>query len=694
MQGLPDGVFTLALHRAKTSRWRTLITLIAVFGLFISSSLAVIAQGATPETGDMAEAEQTVVETTNVVTDETTGSTEQSVGETTTGDGATETDTTTVNTAESSSAGTFETSSVETAETGDTLTDDAPPILPNTDWLEAASATDPVALDPGQQQSYAFTHYVTTHRTGTAVHAELRYADGSIAYGWGLSAQAGGGEWAGGDAVGDVTEWGTLVPDTAFTLSLVVTAPAAVDVEQTVSLYVSSTARGETETGVVETGPLATLTVVPPPIPNTDTLAATSPTEPVTLEPGGSQQYAFSYSVTTPRTGTSIVADLRLPDGSPATGWTITAQAGGGEAASGDARVETGEWATLAPGAFALTITVTAPADVTTEQTVSLWIASTATNTRSEVETGVDNVSSLVTITVVRPPAEPAAGPDTALTTDMQAPAMAVEDQAASGCILIGSSEVSSDEYAAWNCMAGAAPFKIAASNASPGWQWAYVYGGDPATLPAAGSLTWNPASLNDASGSFTSVLVFLRPDPATANPSTGGSVTVTLSWKENGKDTTSSAPLNATLAQTELPVCTPTVSANSVDFGTSTWDGTAYPSTSANLDLTISATGESCSGAPANWSIQIGTGGMTGSNVGAIPPDAITYTGGSEPPTGLTEASGPVTLDSKLTPIAIGSAEFSGSHIWNAGLELTPPDDAPPGDYSGTITISVVNGQ
>ncbi len=225
--------------RNRTPRWRALVTLIAMLGLFSSSTLVVIAQGATPEAGDTGGVEQPVVETTDNGAGDTSGSTEQTGGDTSTGD-YTEPDTT-IGSTDESSAGTFETTSLETEDSGDApVVDEGPPILPNTDSI--AGGADPAALNPGQQATFDFTYTVTTYRTGTHIVADLRHGDGSIAYGWGISAQAGGGAWAGGDAVVEVGEWGSLEPGTAFTVTVIVTAPAGVDAEQSVSLWVNSTA--------------------------------------------------------------------------------------------------------------------------------------------------------------------------------------------------------------------------------------------------------------------------------------------------------------------------------------------------------------------------------------------------------------------------------------------------------------------
>jgi hypothetical protein len=136
----------------------------------------------------------------------------------------------------------------------------------NTDTLTPTGATDAIPLDPAGEATLAFTYAVTTQRAGTAIHAELRDADGALAGGWTVRAQPGTGSWTSGNAAIDVTEQVTLAPGTAFTLTIVVTAPAALAEAQSVSLYVRSTVTTDagSEPGVADNAPVATLTATLP----------------------------------------------------------------------------------------------------------------------------------------------------------------------------------------------------------------------------------------------------------------------------------------------------------------------------------------------------------------------------------------------------------------------------------------------
>lgn len=143
------------------------------------------------------------------------------------------------------------------------------------------------------------------------------------------------------------------------------------------------------------------------------------------------------------------------------------------------------------------------------------------------------------------------------------------------------------------------------------------------------------------------------------------------------------------------LPPCTPTVSVseNSLDFGTSLWNGTAYTATAGTLTLTIDATGAACTGLDGDWNIQVS--GLPMTRVGGthiISPASMTYaglSGGGAPPTGVIPVGGTVTLDGART-IATTTASDTAGGSWSVAFLLSPPADTPPGSYTGTIVIDV----
>jgi hypothetical protein len=147
---------------------------------------------------------------------------------------------------------------------------------------------------------------------------------------------------------------------------------------------------------------------------------------------------------------------------------------------------------------------------------------------------------------------------------------------------------------------------------------------------------------------------------------------------------------VSANLTITAAPLCTPTVTlaGGSLDFGTLTWTGTNYPTGTAALAIQISSSGTGCSGFPASWSIQASTSVMNGTGGGTIPAEAISFTGTSgSAPADLTPSSAKP-LGSAQT-IATGNASTAAG-TWTAGFSIAPPNTAPPGTYTGTITITV----
>src|SRR5690606_14137949 len=108
-----------------------------------------------------------------------------------------------------------------------------PTPVPNTDSLDAISGLQPVSLYPGESHVVGLTYLVTTPRTATAVHAELRLADGTLATGWLLAANTGTQSVAATGPAVDMSEDASVAPDSSFPLLLTITAPADIAVEHT-----------------------------------------------------------------------------------------------------------------------------------------------------------------------------------------------------------------------------------------------------------------------------------------------------------------------------------------------------------------------------------------------------------------------------------------------------------------------------
>jgi hypothetical protein len=137
---------------------------------------------------------------------------------------------------------------------------------------------------------------------------------------------------------------------------------------------------------------------------------------------------------------------------------------------------------------------------------------------------------------------------------------------------------------------------------------------------------------------------------------------------------------------------CTATASlaGSNLNFGSSAWDGTSYPTITGALAIQISSSGTNCSGFPSSWTVQASTGVMNRSGGGTIPGTAISYTGtgSGSPPTGLTP-SGAKALGGTAQVIATGNATTS-TGTWTAGFSLAPSSSAEPGTYTGSITITI----
>jgi hypothetical protein len=136
-----------------------------------------------------------------------------------------------------------------------------------------------------------------------------------------------------------------------------------------------------------------------------------------------------------------------------------------------------------------------------------------------------------------------------------------------------------------------------------------------------------------------------------------------------------------------------PSVSAHAVDFGTVVWEVTGYPTVQRPLGITIHGPA-GCATMTNSWSVQIASPGMAASGGAAIPPGALIYLGpGGAVPQGMSAVPGPQPLKPTGIKIATGSATVVNGSSWIISLQIAPPDDTPPGTYTGTIIVDVVSG-
>ena len=656
------------------------------------------------------------------------------------------------------------------------------PALPNTDTLTAASSVAPITLDPGQKQQYAFVYTVTTPRTGTAMHAALRLADGSPAIGWGLGAQAGGGDWVSGDGAVDVTEWSTLVPVATFTLSIIVTAPAGGDTEQTASLYISSTAhtdRGD-ETGVEASGPLASLTVVlPPPEPNSLSCDALTTTE---IAPGEVAEMSCVYTVSDPAAPASVTAAFET---APGEGWTLAIGDGpAGEIATWSSAEPLAEGTTVD-----LTVRVVAPADAEAEQQATVtvtagdpdravtWLLTVVapvvaagdfsvmsvdptggictqiepdgdilppgTAAKFTCGSGGLNASDWYEVRISAPSEgwyyrvnsePPSAQPSTytpqqllehmngtftielrmlsyltntsvgSLTVEyygrycqysnvcenriLRSATLSITWPAPDvTCELIGPAGalVGPGEYATFKCTHSNPGFQLRKTSDDARWLWAVSTGEAPVTPP-----DWSVWT-DGTDWTTESIFLYLKPNPNFLPP-LGSPQNLPIEFRQQESQFVTQKTLTITYNAIH---CAPAVNVFSASFGTSSWDGEGYTPVTATFGMAFrNGGGPDCGGFTDDWSVQISSDGLTDGGDGRIAPSDISYIfRAGVPSAGLTVVTTNqplVATGTGTTKIADGNSHVLPGALWNFTLRLQPPNDAPPGDYSGTITITI----
>lgn len=136
----------------------------------------------------------------------------------------------------------------------------------NTDTLTILIDPASTILAPDDVQELQLAYSVTTERTATSLHMELRLANGRPAPGWSLMLRP---EENAGSPTVDLVDATALIPASSFGFTLLIVAPTDVTAEHTVSLYIRSTvtmASGE-QPALRGDSPIVTLTVRPVPTP-------------------------------------------------------------------------------------------------------------------------------------------------------------------------------------------------------------------------------------------------------------------------------------------------------------------------------------------------------------------------------------------------------------------------------------------
>jgi hypothetical protein len=556
----------------------------------------------------------------------------------------------------------------------------SPPL--NTDSLISISGPGPFPLEQAATQTLSYTYLVTTLRTATSLHAELRHADGSLATAWWLQGQAGDSSWSSNGGVIDVAEYATRTPGASFTVTFIVTAPAEVTEPESVSLYVRGTASsesGDQETGVggqaavalfSGVAPISTETAFDqtgaksPDAGGTFNCEQTAPNGTAAIDVGEFARFSCTYASGPVRLRVNTLSsywEYRI-DGGP---WTSAVgqdsvsawSSGGGKQVTYEIDLRfTGDLLQLPPGAQGqVEVEIINPADTSFSPVPVL--ATLATTRFALVTPPVDGLQLTCT-------------PD-ALTAEVGGVPIAV-------VCAVGGRETLGESVATLNQVLITAP---------SGW----TVGGDGAT--SGSTLTLTPNASIGAGGthtfSFSLTPVSCETDAGTV------AISSTVTFVGSGPIPGSAASLSAEISGEVTR--TITASGTPLDFGSSTWNGTDYSTVTGSLALTFSGTnGGQCSSAAGNWSIQISTDGLSGEDTHEqIPASAITYLGTQSSvnvPNGLTAAGTDIPLAPGVsTTIASGDASFGGG-VWNPMFQLDPPSTAPPGAYSGTIRIEVIN--
>jgi len=253
---------------------------------------------------------------------------------------------------------------------------------------------------------------------------------------------------------------------------------------------------------------------------NTDALRVTDGVTAHTVQQGASATVAITYTVTTPRTSTTLYA--RLSGASD--GWTISSP----QLPDTDPAATTAAWteaATLQPGtAFTLPIVITAPATVAQDHTVSLHLWSVVEGEKGQ-ETGVAKTDlRIATITALAPPPTPtptieptsaltAVPSPTAVVTRSIAPMNSTQEP--NTCIAVDAEHdeegvvvIEAAGEAKFHCIFSKGPGKVwwGASDLSTGWKVSTT--GAPDTYSAL-----PPTS---ASGNESAYDIYLKPDSGT----------------------------------------------------------------------------------------------------------------------------------------------------------------------------------
>lgn len=321
---------------------------------------------------------------------------------------------------------------------------------------------------------------------------------------------------------------------------------------------------------------------------NTDSIAADNVPAGIVLQQGQSHQFALTYF------GTTLTASLQGADG-----WTVQLTANGAVSEVGTTVALTDATSLEAGSTFPVTVIVTAPATVTAEQSVTVWLSSTAQDRDGLVVPGIVATGPLVSVSATPPPPTPTLEP----------------------------------------------------------------------------TITPTPT------------------DESIATPASTATATATITSSPQSAPGT---PVAATSCPANGPTSLPMVQAARIGFGSSTDDGSSYPPLTDTITVTVTLPQSTPCLAP-HWSILLTASAMTNSDGSIVPASAITYQGvtGLAAPDLAETGIQPSTSLGKPQSIVNGSDKTLDpthpSTTFGVLVNLSPPPNTPPGDYSGTIVVDSI---
>jgi hypothetical protein len=393
---------------------------------------------------------------------------------------------------------------------------------------------------------------------------------------------------------------------------------------------------------------------------NTDTLWIADGVSEYSLQQGESVTIPVTYSVTTPRTSTTIAAELV----NATEGWSISAAG----FADGNASATVGNWletATLEPGAsFTMSLTITAPATVDADHSVGLRVWSTAAGVNGK-ETGVAWTDTLLaSVTVVSKAAVELA---VAAAGDPSIECVPLSTMIVEAGVVV----IEANGTADYSCTVVDGPVKLALGpgGITQGW-WFSI---DNSTF--GDTVASSSAQVNGE----LSVSMKLA-DPA-VNPGPGS---LELAITRRGVGNTTILDTATLLAKVPQAATTPSVSIDDFAFSPLTWNGTSWGTTSGSTKVAIQ---RDQAGDFGDFAIQIQL--IHTPYPGALEPFLTSSASTSGGISTNTIVQNPI-----LSPVTVATVtpDFSGTGQVDLSFGLTPSDRVPPSEHTMTIRVTTVN--